>query len=304
MATETYANSGDARLAENLIAEFILTLGDRASLLGTGVVTYGGSFANFGSLTAKIPLLSLGGINRMTEVAEGAGTTPTSVTKSSVTVTGARQAIERGQSDINEMVDTVGFNLQALTMDGLGAFSMRWMEMLCAAMDFTASVGTTTIDNDVDDVFSCKASLLNNSVAGPFLGVVFPHQLNTIQSSARAEAGAFQYRDDVQTLFDISGQGAQGSFLGINWFLSSLVETANAGVDSRGGIFGPGAIGYMDGLPRHIRTKQDIEVQAGAPIWTEFDRDARGAVTRIIHNTVLGFSLLEQRGVDLLGARS
>ena len=304
MATESYANSGDVRLSENLLGEYRLALADRASALGTGMVYYGGSFAQFGSLTAKLPILSLMGVDRMTEVAEGASTTPTSVTKSSVTITGARQAIERGQSDINEMVDTIGFNLQALAMDGLGAYAMRWQEMLCQTADFTSSVGSTGVDNDVDDVFTVKATLLNNSVPGQQMALVYPTQLSYIRDSARAESGAFQWRDDVQDLFTVSGQGVQGSFMGIQWFTSTLVESANAGVDSRGAVFALGAIGYMDGLPRHIRSKQDIEIMAGQPIWTEFERDARGALTRIIHNTVLGFQLVEQRGVDLLGTRT
>lgn len=303
MAAELYSNSTDARLTETLAAEYILALGDRASLVGHPSVVYGGSFAGRGSLTCKFPILGLGGLNRLAAVSEGASTTPTSVTKSSVTITGARQAMERGQSDINEMVDSVGLNVQSLVMDGLGAYAMRWQEMLCQTMNFTSSVGSTGVDTDVDDIFSIHATLLNASVTGPFLGVVYPAQINQIRTSARGEAGPFQWREDAQRfLTQDTGQGYVGSFLDIDWFASTLVQSANAGVDSRGGVFGPGAIGYMDGLPNPVSVGP-VVIPAGAPMFTEFTRDARAALTGVVHNAYLGFVVLEQRGVDLLSTR-
>ena len=302
---ELYSASGDVRLTEDIAGEYILALGDRESLFGHPNITYGGTFAASGSLTRKFPIVSAMGIDRMAAVAENAATTPTDLGKSSTTITGSRQALERGQSDVNEMVDGVGFNISLLVMDGLGAYVMRWQEMLCETADFTDSVGSTTVNNDIDDVFSAKATLINNSVGGLLLGTVYPHQYNQIVASARSETGAFQYREDVQAIFNAgASMGFKGNFLGIDWFTSTLVPTINAGADSRGSIVGPGAIGYMDGSPRHIQYANGAIIQQGQAIWTEFGRDASGAITKVVHNSVLGFGVLEQRGVDFMGRRT
>ena len=304
MAIETYANSGDVRTVERLAAEFRLVLADRFSLFGHPSLVYGGNAGETGSSVVKIPIVSLGGVNRLVAIGAGGSTTPTSITKTSVSCTVARQALERGQEDLNEMVDSIGFNIEAMVMDGVAAYAMRWMEMLCnVADDFASTIGTTTVDMDADDWFSGWFTLIQNSVPGPFLWNAFPVQFTDFLNSLRAEAGAIQFRSDTQDIFSASGQGVMGTFLGATISTSSLVPTATAGADSASGMWGPGAIGWCNGLPNPIRGSNEVVFPAGQQLFTEIERDARAATTKIVHNAYLGFVLMEERGITFVTDR-
>lgn len=305
MADFLYSTSGDLRVTEALAADYELLLADRFSLLGHPAIMYAGNCAASGSTVIKVPLAGLMGYDRMAAVAENAATSSTSVTDSSATITVARQAIERRISDINDMVDSIGLNLDALIADGVGSYAMRWMEMLCDLLDnFSSTVGTTAVDMDADDFFSAQFTLLQASVPTPYLFVGYPVQVTDLQNSIRAESGPWQYRTDVQDFFTARGQGVQGSLNGVDIVASSLVPTANAGADSGGAMFGNGAIAYADGLPRAIRGAGEVIFPAGTRLYTELERDASGALTKIVHNGFLGFAeIQDSKGVSIITDR-
>src|SRR5688500_18866220 len=115
MANEfLYSGAGDLRLTEALAAEYRLLLKDRFSLLGHAAIHYAGNCEQSGSTVIKVPLAGLGGYDRMAAVAENASASNTAVTDASATITVARQAIQRQVSDLNDMVDSIGVNVEAL----------------------------------------------------------------------------------------------------------------------------------------------------------------------------------------------
>lgn len=306
MANEVYySGSGDLRLTEVLNAELRMSLADRFSLLGHPSIYYAGNVGASGSTTIKVGLADLDGVNRLSAVAENASVTNTALTDSSVTLTVARQAMQRSISDLNAMADSIGLNVQALVADGVGAFAMRWMEMLCSLLGgFSSTVGTTTVDLTSDDFFSAMFTLMQASVPPPYLAVLHNVQFTDLLNSIRGEAGPFQYRTDAQDIFTAKGQGIKGSLLGVDIVDSSLVPTANAGADSAGAMFGRGALGYIDGLPRSIQGAGGLVVQAGSRMFSELSRDASGALTKITHNAYLGFAEIEDaRGVSIITDR-
>jgi len=308
MSVQYYTGSTDARLTQALASEWRLALADRESIYGSPLamaVPLLANAASQGSTTLQIPIISLQGVDRLAAVAENASTTPTDVTKTSVTVTIARQAMERSISDLNNMVDSVGFDLQALIDDGLGAFTMRWMEMLCNLFSsVSTTVGTTTVDMTADDWFSAKFTLTQASVPGPYVSVLFPTQLTDLQNSIRAEGGPWQYLPETQGILARAGVGMVAVLDGTPIFSSSLVPTANAGADSAGCMFGMGAFGYAEGTPRALRGAADAVFAAGTPLYSEIERDASGALSKVVHNAFLGFVEIEDsRAVGIVTDR-
>ncbi len=305
MAVIQYSTSGDLRLAEVLAAEYQLLLADRFSMLGHPAVMYAGNAEAAGSTVIKVPLVGLLGYDRMVGVAEDAATSPTSLTDSSALVTVARQAIERQITDINGMVDSIGINVDALVADGVGAYAMRWMEMLCSLSDnFATTAGTTTVAMSADTWFTAKFSLQQNSVPEPYLSMLYGTSKTALENSIRAEAGPWQYRSGVQDIFQARGTGIVANLDGIDIAQSSLIPTMNAGADSGNCMFARGAVGYADGIPRAIRGAGEVVYPAGTRMYTEFERDASGALTKVVHNAFLGFSELQDLcGVTIIAAR-
>lgn len=306
MANEVlYSGIGDARLAEVLSANIELVLADRFSLWGSPAIHYAGDAAMSGSTTIKVPIASLNGFNRMAAVAENASVANTALTMTSVTVTIARQALQRQLSDMANLTDSRGINTTALIGDMVGAAAMRFQEMICnVADDFASTVGTTTVDMTVDDWFSADFTLTQASAPRERLGLLYPTQLTDLQNSARAEAGAFQYRSDTLSWLESKGQGPAGTFLGTPVVSSSLVPTANAGADSAGALFAYGAITYADGTPAPVRGAGDVVFPAGQKLYVELERDASGALTKLVGNYFVGVSILQDSlGVSIITDR-
>ena len=265
-----------------------------------------GDLNGSGSAQVDVPLAGLGGYDLMAAVAENASTSNTALTDASPGITIARQALQRQISDLANLTDSVGLNVEALAGDMVGAAAMRFQEMLANVTDdFTSTVGTTTVDMTVDDFFDAQFTLTQASVpGGPYLCMLYPTQLTDLQSSIRAEAGALQFIPATQDMLTIKGQGFAGTFNGVELFSSSKVPTANGGADSAGGMWGPGAVGYAEGSLSPIVGAGGVQLPAGTPIMVEFERDAAGALTKIVGNYYVGVAILEDgRGVSIITDR-
>jgi len=302
-----YTDVSAARLSEVLSADMQLALADRFSLWGSPAIHYAGDAGARGSTTIKVPIPSLNGVNRMAAIAENASTAATALTLTSATVTIARQALQRDATDLLNLTDSVGINTQAFIADMVGGAAMRFQEMLVNITDgFTATVGTTTVDMSVDDWFSADFTLTQASAPGAAarIACLYPVQVTDLRNSIRAEAGAFQYRTDVMGWLEAAGQGPQGSFLGVPILSSSLGPTANAGADSAGAMWAYGAVTYADGTPAAVRGAGDVVFPAGSKLYVELERDAGGALTKIVGNYFVGVSILQQGlGVSIITDR-
>lgn len=300
-----YSTSGDLRLSAALHQEMQLLLADRGFLWGNPAIVYYGDASGSGSTATEIPLIGLGGYDAMAAVTEGNSSSNTAVTDASPSITIARQALQRQISDINDLVDSIGANVEGLAMDGVMSAAKRFTEMVCnVADDFTSTVGTSGSDMTVDDWYDAMFTLEEASVEGPFTAVLYGRQLTDFRNDLRTEGGALQFKDATQDMLDIKGPGYKGNFAGVDIYQSALVPTANSGDDSAGGMWGRGAIGYKDGSIRRLRGAGGVEFPAGTKVMTEFERDAAGALTKIVHNYYVGVAIIEDgRGVSIITDR-
>ena len=294
--------SGSARLAAILAKEIELTLADRASLHKHASIKFMGNIVGSGSNVIQTPIVGLDGYDTMSSPADGAAVSNTALTETNANITVARRALQYSISDLANLTDSVGLNVQRLAQSMVGSAQMTFQSLLCDVTDgFTSTVGTSGVDMTVDDFFSAQFTLTLASVPGPYICILHPRQLADLQSSLRAEAGPNQYVAATQDMLNIKGQGFSGMFNGVDIFVSSKVPTANAGADRAAGMFGYGAVGYAEGSPFAITGAGGIVAPAGTPIVVEFERDASSALTKIIGNYYVGVAKLQDSmGVSII----
>jgi len=306
MANEVlYSGLGDLRLSLVLTREIALLLKDRASLMGHPSIAYYGDLTGAGSTVIDVGQAGLDGYDLMTSVAEGSSTSNTALTDASPGITIARQALQRQISDLANLTDSIGLNTQRLAADMAGAASMRFTEMVAnVADDFTATAGATTVNLSVDDWFDAQFTLTQASVPGNYLSLLYPVQVTDLQNALRSETGPLQYISATQEMLGIKGPGYSGSLNGVDIFASTHVPTANAGADSAGAMWGIGAIGYADGSVANVLGAGGVSYPAGTKVMVEFERDAAGALTKIVGNYYCGVALIEDgRGVSIITDR-
>jgi hypothetical protein len=293
--------SGSARLAAVLHQEIVLKLADRASLYMHPAIMRLGSVAGRGSTTVQIPVIGLDGSDVMSSVADGSAVSNTALTESGVNVTVARHALQYSISDLANLTDSVGLNVQRLAQSMVGSAEMTATSLLCNVIDdFVATTGTSGVDMSVDDFYNAQFQLQLASVAGPFVCILHPRQLADFQASLRAEAGPSQFVAATQEMLNIHGPGLAGMFNGIQIFASSKVVTANAGADRAGCMMGYGAIAMAEGSPFAVQGAGGILQPAGTPLVVEFERDASSALTKIVGNFYCGFSKVNEAGVSII----
>lgn len=299
MANEIlYSGLGDLRVSEILHNELRLQLADRFSLWGHPAVVYAGNCAGSGSTTIKVPLV---GTNDMAAVAENVAVSNTALTDDSETVTVAGQHLQYQISDLADLTDSVGLNVQWLVSQMVGAAARRWMAMLCGIIDdHTETAGTTGQALTVDDYLDARYALIQAGVPGPYLAVLAPEQVTDLIDDLRGETGPLQLRTDSQDIFAVNGQGIVANYLGDDIVASSYVTAANG--DRKGALFGYGAHMYADGTPRVINLGGSV-IPAGQQVVVELERDASGRLTKVVGSYYVGLAMLEDaRGVTIVSA--
>ena len=294
----TYASLGDLTVASTLAAELQLKLGDRASLMNHPAIAYVGDVAGSGSSVKKVGIVGKG-LDAMASVADGTSLESVALTTASKDITVARQALYRQVTDLaGQTWASVGDLVSWCAEDMVGAAMLRTQSMICVAGgSFSTVVGTSGAALTVTNIFSAIAALEAQSCPGPFLCVLAPKQLSDFQNSLRSETGALQWIQPTAELLAIKGQGYAGTYLGIDFFVSSKVVTA--GSDKTGFLISYGAIGYADGTPAPIMGAGGVVYPMGTKMYVELGRTPEAALSKIVGNYYVGFAELQ----DLMGVQ-
>jgi hypothetical protein len=293
-----YSGIGDIRLAAILEQELRLKLADRASLRGHPSVIYFGDKAGQPSTVDKVGIVGLGGYDIMASTAEAVDVANTALTTASANITIARFAKAYSFTDLAKVTDQFGMlDPFMLAEDAVMSADMTFQNSLANITDdFANSVGTTGVDLSLDDIYDAIYQLESQSVPGPYICMLAPQQYSDMQNSLRAEAGAIQFMPASSEALKLRGPGFKGEFLGIDFFVSSKVPAS--GGDSKGGMWGRGAVGYADASV-NAPIGAGLAVSAG-PVLLEFQRNAAGALTKAVSNYYFGVSIIEDlRGVTI-----
>lgn len=287
-----------SRLAAVLTAEIGFLLADRASLYGHPAIPLMADITGSGSDTARVRLAGLDGYDTM-ETQSGAqaeinSINPESFDDAHVDIAVSRAMLSYEVSDLANMTQfgSADVDPYRLAASSVGSFLTYFTELVCTSMaSFSSSVGSATRDMDVSDFYDALFQLELSNVDGPYLCILHPRQLADFQSSLRSEPNALSMSADTQNALGIKGQGAAGSFMGVEIFKSSKV-TAGGGA-KKGAMFGHGALGYAVGVPQKLVGAPEVLRPAGVPLAIEFDREARKSMSRIISSAYCGVAILQ-----------
>jgi len=295
-----YSGLGDQRLSAILAMEIDLLLADRESLWMHPSLVYHGDISGTGSTTTQAVQVGLDGYDEMASIAENASTSNTALSDASATPTVARQALQYQYSDLAALTDSLGvIDPVRLAASMVGSARMRFMSMITALhAGFSQSAGSTGVDMSVDDFFDAQITLDLQSVSGERMMVLHPRQWGDLQQDLRSELGAIGFSPATAEMLAKWGPGAKGRLLGTDIFASSKVATANGGADRDGLLFARGAIVWADATQRPIYGAGGV-ITPGGKITVEFERDAAGALTKVVGNYFVGVA----EGQDLMGCR-
>lgn len=286
-----YSNIGDLTTSEVLTGDFLLLLADRNALPNHPALYQAPDIVGLGSSTIKIPQIGLMGYNKLTSETEVAAASTVALTDASATIALGRYTKRYEASDLAKIVDSLGFlRTEVLTMDALVSYSATIRDLVANLVDnFSSTVGTTTVDGSIEDILDACAILEIAAVGGPYLGVIHPRQWHdAVKDVALNIGGAVQLNGGAQSVMDaMMGLGFKGRFLGVDWFTTLDVPTANAGADRAGGIFGFGAIGWAQGP---VMADPDLPQANVGPVLFEKDRTPTTATTGALMHGYLGAS--------------
>lgn len=308
MATNTYSSLGDMMDSSVVSGDFLMLLADRAALPEHPALYYDGPVDGTGSSTSKVPHVGLDGYDLPDEVGDGADIVYKAITDSSSTVAVVRYSKGYERTDLVAMIEKgrIATGPAPLAMDAVMAMANRLTDLICDVIDgFAAQAGPGSgSDLTVAAVLATAGALRVNNVSGVggFMGVIHGQQWSDliVDGGSALTGGTQQYNPQLASLQVLRGSAYQETWLGIDWFISNRVKTANAGADRAGAVFGRGGVIWKDGRLSNVVEDPTNQAVIGGRVLFERDRAAKGGRTGYISHGYLGASKGTESGITLI----
>ena len=206
-----------------------------------------------GSTSMQIPVLPAAAAFSAFSSEAAPGISPSAYTTGKRTLTVAGYGIAYNLSDLAQL-SAGPVNVDELAMQIAQGLGLALTDVLAALFaGASQSVGTSGAALTADDIYDAIALLRAGNVSGPMACVLYPKQISNLIESIRSEGGVAQFRSDSAAATTAQvGPGFQFSFAGVDFYQSDSCVTANAGADSVGALFVPGAIGWSVANPMAV----------------------------------------------------
>jgi len=302
---KTGSGGGENSLVSAAAIKFLqLYLADRASLRGHPALVYlnqfGAGKVGLGSGTAQYTIWGLDGYDAMQSTSEGATPSEDALTNALKTATWARKTLRRDLSDEIRSLDQTGvLNPMRLAQDGFGAAMVTLTNVIAALMSgFSVQKGSSGVVFSHDLWMLGKGALIEAEVPGPYLALLHPNHFADWMTDLESRGGLTQWRPAAAEMQVLKGPGFQGTYDGVDIITTNRVPTS--GSDKVSGIFGRGAIGYVE--QEVVFGEEAIILVKEGPIAVELSRAAAGAgYSSVVTNYRVGAAEIEDaRGVGLL----
>lgn len=237
---------GDLITSQAMAAEFLMLLADRDGSILTHPALFHATAPSLTSTVVRVPHVGLGGYDLLTATTPGSEVANTAFSDGSTDVTIAMRAKRYNADDLARLIANGKLDPVLFAADAAVSVAQTLISLLAnVADDFSGTAGTTTVDATWNDVLDAKTALGINKASGPLLGILHPRQWGDLELDALT-LGVLP----AQTMGGVinAGLGSQykGEWMGISFYVSSAVPTANAGADRAGAIVAPGGLVWAD----------------------------------------------------------
>jgi hypothetical protein len=236
---------GDLIAGEVMATEFLMLLADREDgvLMHPALMHATGSSNS--SNVVRVAHLGLGGYDLLSATTPGSEVANTALTDGSTDVTLAPRAKRYGLEDTARFISDGKLDPVMFAQDAVISINQTLISLIANVTDdFTTTAGTSGVDATWADVLDAKTALGIAKNSGRLLGIVHPRQWGDLETDALT-LGVLpaQSMGGVIT----TGMGLfKGTYMGVDFFVSSAVPTANGGADRAGGIFARGGVAWAD----------------------------------------------------------
>jgi hypothetical protein len=276
---------------------FVVAIADRdVSVLAHPAITYLGDANGAQSSIANIPVVNLTDdlFASVTEVQSGSGS---DITTDLAAITIARRYLARDLSDMAASLDNTGALEPMTLVDAMLTSANMTLLSLVATVGATFATvkGTSGATMTHATIREARQALRTNSVPGPYVCVLNQKQYNEWETDIQSLGGSVQMSEQAQDMSRLTGGSYQGSWDGIDFFVSDKVVTD--GTDLNGCMFGANTIGW-----RSLTTKpapgQELILDGGF-VKVEVERVGSDARTELQGNMWVGVALIQDKGVRL-----
>jgi len=246
MANEIVVSGiGDLIAGEVIATEFLMLLAARdPSILNHPALFYAqGSSPT--SNVVRVPHLGLGGYDLLSATTPGSEIANTALSDGSTDVTIAMRAKRYFVDDLARFVANGKLDPTMFAQDLAISYAQTLISLLAnVGDDFSATAGSTGVDATWADILLAKATLGIAKAEGPMLGVLHPRQWADLETNAMS-LGVVP-ADSMGGVINAGLGSYKGRYMGVDFFTSPHVPTANAGADRAGCIVTRGGLAWAD----------------------------------------------------------
>lgn len=246
------AGIGDLVTRETLAAEFLFLL---AANGGAGILGHPALFhataPNPTSNVIQVPHIGLNGTDILSATTPGSEVANTPLTDGSTDVTLAMRALRYTADDLARWMVDGRLDAPMFARAAAVSISETLVNLIAnVANGFTATTGSSGVDASWTDIVDAKTLLGIANAEGPMLSTLHPRQWGDLETDALS-LGALPAANGSMPDVISAGLGAyKGRYLGIDFFTSTRVPTANAGADRAGSVFTRGGVAWADAQMR------------------------------------------------------
>jgi len=238
----------DLVAGEVMAAEFLMLLADRDGSILTHPALFHATASSPSSTVVRVPHLGLDGYDLLAATTPGSEVANTALTDDKTDVTVATRAKRYTLDDLARYIADGKLDPVMFARDAAISVAQTLISLLAnVGDDFGSSVGTTTVNLVWTDIIDGKTTIALAKGSGSMLGVLHPVQWGDLETDAMS-AGVLP----AQTMGGVINAGLEsaykGRWLGIDFYTSSAVPTANAAADRAGFITTLGGLAWADAV--------------------------------------------------------
>jgi len=245
----------------------------------------------------KVSHVGLMGYDILTASTPGSEFANTALTDGSTSITLAGNSKRYNMDDLARFMVGDRVSYQMLAQDAMVSLMQTFISKAAiAGAGFSAVAGTSGSPLTWDIILSAKGTLAAANASGQPVCILHPRQWNDLE--ADAFANALTADKEVLSGSLLSGLNSyKGRWMGVDFFTSSHVPSANAGADRAGCMFVAGGLLVSYAAPLAIgAAPENIVDLAGYGIF-EVNRRGNSGATDFITSTFVGAAI----GVNAYG---